>query len=90
LTSRPSTSPCIRLSNDYVLSLMIRYFNTMKNEYINLHEYQTEEQLYAAVKEFAYVHYNHVCPHALHHFKHDLCNGSYTSNFFEPCRCNNA
>lgn len=25
---------------------MERYFNTLKNEYVNLHEYQTEEQLY--------------------------------------------
>ena len=42
---------------------MERYFNTLKNECINLHEYQTEEQLYEAVEEFAYVHYNHVRPH---------------------------
>lgn len=43
---------------------MERYFNTLKNECINLHEYRTEEQLYAAVEEFAYVHYNHVRPHS--------------------------
>ncbi len=42
---------------------MERYFNTLKNEWINLHEYQTEEQLYEAVEEFAYVYYNHVRPH---------------------------
>ena len=41
---------------------MERYFNTLKNECINLHEYQTEEQLYQAVEEFVYVHYNHVRP----------------------------
>jgi len=42
---------------------MERYYNTPKNECMNLHEYQTEEQLYATVEEFAYVHYNHVRPH---------------------------
>jgi len=42
---------------------MERYFNTLKNECINLYEYRTEEQLYQAVEEFAYVHYNHVRPH---------------------------
>ena len=43
---------------------MERYFNTLKKECTNLHEYQTEEQLYQAVEEFAYVHYNHVRPHS--------------------------
>lgn len=42
---------------------MERYFNTLKNECINLHEYQTEKPLYEAVEEFAYVYYNHVRPH---------------------------
>ena len=43
---------------------MERYFNTLKNECINLYEFQTEEALYQAVEEFAYVSYNHVRPHS--------------------------
>ena len=43
---------------------MERYFNTMKNDCINHHEYRTEEELYEAVEEFAYVTYNHVRPHS--------------------------
>ena len=42
---------------------MERYFNTLKTEHINLHEYEDEDSLYQAVEEFAYVHYNHVRPH---------------------------
>lgn len=43
---------------------MERYFNTLKNECTNLYSFQTEEQLYQTVEEFAYVTYNHVRPHA--------------------------
>ena len=43
---------------------MERYFNTLKNECINLYGFQTEESLYQAVEEFAYVSYNHVRPHS--------------------------
>ena len=43
---------------------MERYFNTLKNECVNLHEYDTEEELYRSVEEFAYVWYNHVRPHS--------------------------
>ena len=43
---------------------MERYFNTLKNEYIYLYEYDTEESLYQAVEKFAYVEYNHVRPHS--------------------------
>lgn len=32
---------------------MERYFNTLKNEFVNLYEYHTEEALYQAVEEFA-------------------------------------
>lgn len=38
---------------------MERYFNTLKNECINLYEFRTEEELYRTVEEFAYVTYNH-------------------------------
>ena len=43
---------------------MERYFNTLKNECIKLYEFQTEDALYQAVEEFAYVSYNHVRPHS--------------------------
>ena len=43
---------------------MERYFNTLKNDFINQHEYRTEDELYKAVEEFAYVTYNHVRPHS--------------------------
>ena len=42
---------------------MERYLNTLKNECTNLYGFQTEEELYQAVEEFAYVTYNHVRPH---------------------------
>lgn len=42
---------------------MERYFNTLKNEYTDLYEYD-DEALYRAVEEFAYVEYNYVCPHS--------------------------
>ena len=41
---------------------MERYFNTLKNECTNLHEFRTEEQMYQTVEEFAYAAYNHVRP----------------------------
>jgi len=48
---------------------MERYFNTLKNECTNLYEFRTEEGLYQAVEEFAYVIYNHVRPHAYNGYK---------------------
>ena len=48
---------------------MERYFNTMKNECTNLYEFRTEEQLYQAVEEFAYVTYNHVRPHSYNGYR---------------------
>lgn len=39
---------------------MERYFNTLKNDPIYQHYYRTEDELYTAVEEFAYVQYNHV------------------------------
>ena len=43
---------------------MERYYNTLKNEHLNLFTYKTKEELDTAVKEFAYVWYNHVRPHS--------------------------
>ena len=48
---------------------MERYFNTLKNECINLYEFRTEEALYQAVEEFAYVSYNHVRPHSFNGYR---------------------
>ena len=48
---------------------MERYFNTLKNECTNLYSYRTEEELYQAVEEFAYVYYNHVRPHSYDKYK---------------------
>lgn len=44
--------------------LMERYFNTLKNECINLYDHETEEELYQAVEDFSYVEYNYVCSHS--------------------------
>lgn len=43
---------------------MERYFNTLKNECINLYKYKEENALYQAVDDFAYVEYNYVRPHS--------------------------
>ena len=48
---------------------MERYFNTLKNDFINQHYYHTEAELYTAVEEFAYVQYNHVRPHSYNNYK---------------------
>lgn len=47
---------------------MERCFNALKNEYINLHDFETEESLYKAVEEFAYVEYNYVRPHSYNNY----------------------
>ncbi len=48
---------------------MERYFNTLKNECINLYEFHTEDALYQAVEEFAYFTYNHVRPHSYNGYR---------------------
>ena len=48
---------------------MERYFNTLKNEEINLHNYRSEEELYTAVEQFAYVKYNHIRPHSYNGYR---------------------
>lgn len=48
---------------------MERYFNTLKNECINLYDFQTEEALYQTVEEFAYVTYNHIRPHSYNGYR---------------------
>ena len=48
---------------------MERFYNTLKNERINLHYYHTDEELNAAIEDFAYVWYNHVRPHTYNNDK---------------------
>ena len=48
---------------------MKRYFNTLKNELINLHHNHTEKELYAAIEEFAYTQYNHVRSHSYNNYR---------------------
>lgn len=48
---------------------MERYFNTLKNDFIYHHYYHTEEELYTAIEEFAYVQYNHVRPHSYNNYQ---------------------
>ncbi len=52
-----------RAGYPYDNALMERYFNTLKNECINLYQNRDEELLYKTIKQFAYVYYNHVRPH---------------------------
>lgn len=48
---------------------MERYFDMLKNECINLHEFQTEEELYRTVEEFVYDTYNHVRTHSYNGYR---------------------
>lgn len=48
---------------------MERYYNTLKSELIYQHEFNTEEALYSAIDEYAYVTYNHVRPHAYNNYE---------------------
>lgn len=43
---------------------MERYFNTLKAELINLHQYETEEAMFSAITMYAYGWYNNVRPHS--------------------------
>ena len=45
------------------------YFNTLKNDLIYQHYYHSEKELYTAIKEFAYVQYNHVHSHFYNNYK---------------------
>lgn len=49
-----------------------RYFNTLKNELIYLYVYDTEEELYKAIENFAYIHYNSIRPHSYNNYKTPL------------------
>ena len=64
LTQSMSKSGC-----PYDNAPMERYFNTLKNEEIYLHEYHDEESLYRAVEHFAYTTYNHVRPYSYNGYR---------------------
>ena len=77
-TSKDFTEYCKRMTVTQSMSKagypydnapMERYFNTLKNELICQHEYQTEEALYTAIEEFAYTTYNHRRPHSYNNYK---------------------
>ena len=77
-TSKEFTEFCEKLSIEQSMSKagypydnapMERYFNTLKNDLIYQHYYRTEDELYTAVEEFAYVQYNHVRPHSYNNYK---------------------
>ena len=48
---------------------MERYFNTLKNELINLHYYHNDKELNTSIEDFAYIWYNHVRPHIFNGYK---------------------
>ena len=48
---------------------MERYFNTLKNERINLYEYRTDEELNQDIEEFSYIWYNHIRPHSYNQYR---------------------
>ena len=53
----------------YDNSPMERYYNTLKNERLNLHYYHTDEELNTSIEEFAYIWYNHVRPHTYNNYR---------------------
>ena len=48
---------------------MERYYNTLKNELIELHCYHTDEELTRSIEEFAYGWYNHGRPHSYNDYR---------------------
>lgn len=46
-----------------------RYYNTLKHELINHHNYHTEDELNTAIEEYAYIWYNHVRPHSFNEYR---------------------
>jgi transposase InsO family protein len=51
---------------------MERYYNTLKNKMIYHHYFHSEEQLYLAVSDFAFLWYNHIRPHTFNKGKTPL------------------
>ena len=63
------TQSMSKAGHPYDNAPMERYFNTLKNECVNLYEFSKEESLYQAVEEFAYITYNHVRPHSYNNYQ---------------------
>ena len=57
------------ITSDLAIRTLEKDFNTLKSELIYQHNYRTETELYSAIEEFAYVHYNHVRPHSYNNYK---------------------
>ena len=53
----------------YDNELIKRYLNTVKIDLINKYRYLTEKEIYAAIEEFAYAHYNYVRAHTYNKLK---------------------
>ncbi len=51
----------------YDNATMERYYNTLKNEKLNLHYYHSDEEMNQVVSDFAYIWYNHIRPHSDNH-----------------------
>ena len=48
---------------------MERYFNTLKNDCLNLYEFRKEEDLHRTIEEFACIKYNYVRPHSYNNYR---------------------
>ena len=68
-TSAGITQSMSKAGYPYDNAPMERYYNTLKNEWIYLHYYHTDEELNSSIEEFAYVTYNHVRPHSYNGYK---------------------
>ena len=53
----------LRAGCPYDNAPMERFFNTLKNEYVYHHRFQSAEAMDEGIYEFARVHYNYVGPH---------------------------
>ncbi len=47
----------------YDNAVMERFYNTFKNEYLNIHRFKTNEALDQGVYDFVYIKYNYIRPH---------------------------
>lgn len=56
-------------NNPYDNAPMEKYFNTLKTELLNVHEYSEEKELYKAINDFAYIWYNQNRTHTYNNHK---------------------
>ena len=57
-----------RKGNPWDNAPMERYFNTLKNELINLKNYHSRNELFTDIEEFSYIWYNRLRPHTFNNF----------------------